>query len=108
MHEWITRVDPKPATAATIHYCLFLGGLVEQGNLTTEELAPYAGMREVGTFLVTEVEHGNDAAGVETIATYAAPRTPSRSTPLRRTVPPPNGGCDDSVDRCRRLAWCPA
>jgi acyl-CoA oxidase len=63
-------VDPTLATAATIHYCLFLGGLVEQGNLTTEELAPYAGMREVGTFLVTEVAHGNDAAGVETIANY--------------------------------------
>lgn len=70
MHEWITIVDPTPATAATIHYCLSLGALVEQGNLTTGELAPYAGMREVGTFLVTEVAHGNNAAGVETIATY--------------------------------------
>ncbi|MFB7272745.1 acyl-CoA dehydrogenase [Streptomyces sp. NPDC056244] len=34
------------------------------------ELADFLGLRRVGTFLCTEVAHGNDAAALETTATY--------------------------------------
>lgn len=70
MHEWIAFVDPTMATAATIHYNLFLGSLADQGAFGPGELAPYTQMRQVGTYLVTEVAHGNDAAAMETTATY--------------------------------------
>jgi len=63
--SWIRRWRlPRRSTTS------FPGRFRRARKLTTEELAPYAGMREVGTFLVTEVAHGNNAAGVKTIATY--------------------------------------
>lgn len=70
MHEWLGFVDPTLASVSTIHYNLFLGSLLDQGARTPEELEPYLTLREVGTFLMTEVAHGNDAAAVETTADY--------------------------------------
>ncbi|WP_394814685.1 acyl-CoA dehydrogenase family protein [Streptomyces millisiae] len=70
VHESLGFVDPTLTSAATIHYNLFLGSLVDEGTFSHEELAPFAAMRQVGTFLVTEVAHGNDVAAVETTATY--------------------------------------
>jgi acyl-CoA oxidase len=70
MHEWVGFVDPTLMTMATIHYNLFLGSLVDLGGRTAEDLASYAAMSAVGTFLMTEVGHGNDAEAVETVAVY--------------------------------------
>jgi acyl-CoA oxidase len=35
---------------------------------TSRDLSPYTAMRRVGTFLCTELEHGNDVAAMETVA----------------------------------------
>ena len=70
MHEWLGFVDPTLASVSTIHYNLFLGSLLDQGARTPEEWEPYLTLKEVGTFLMTEVAHGNDAAAVETTADH--------------------------------------
>jgi acyl-CoA oxidase len=80
LHEWIGPVDGGLTTLASIHYNLFLGSLVdhdhegddegehEDGAAGTRDLSPFAAMRRVGTFLCTELEHGNDVAAMETVA----------------------------------------
>ncbi|MFD7313736.1 acyl-CoA dehydrogenase [Streptomyces sp. NPDC059883] len=77
LHEWLGPVDPAFTTVAGIHYNLFLGSLLDhaesrQGPAAdgTAELADFFALRRVGTFLCTEVAHGNDAVAVETTATY--------------------------------------
>ncbi|WP_078618583.1 MULTISPECIES: acyl-CoA dehydrogenase [unclassified Streptomyces] len=80
LHEWIGPVDGGLTTLASIHYNLFLGSLVDHdhqvdhqgdhdgGATGTRDLSPFAAMRRVGTFLCTELEHGNDVAAMETVA----------------------------------------
>ncbi|WP_158698020.1 acyl-CoA dehydrogenase family protein [Streptomyces prunicolor] len=70
LHEWLGFVDHTLLVAATIHYNLFLGSIVDHDARGAEELAPYLEMGQVGTFLMTEVGHGNDASAVETLAVY--------------------------------------
>jgi acyl-CoA oxidase len=83
LHEWLGPVDPAFTTVAGIHYNLFLGSLLDHGGSSGSdngraagdrtggrELADFLALRRVGTFLCTEVAHGNDAAAVETTATY--------------------------------------
>ncbi|WP_269439622.1 acyl-CoA dehydrogenase family protein [Streptomyces paludis] len=86
LHEWLCPVDPVFATVAGIHYNLFLGSLADHqgwgpsggpsgghsGGHSSEgrDLSDFLALRRVGTFLCTEVAHGNDAVGVETTATY--------------------------------------
>ncbi|MFD6422889.1 acyl-CoA dehydrogenase family protein, partial [Streptomyces sp. NPDC060198] len=70
MHEWIGPVDPTLATVAGIHYNLFLGSLLDHDPEGRRDLSGPLHMDEIGTFLCTEVAHGNDATEVETTATY--------------------------------------
>ncbi|WP_327174021.1 acyl-CoA dehydrogenase family protein [Streptomyces sp. NBC_01335] len=70
MHEWLGPVDPTLATVAGIHYNLFLGSLLDHDPEGRRDLSGALHMDEVGTFLCTEVAHGNDATEVETTATY--------------------------------------
>ncbi|MDQ0812874.1 acyl-CoA oxidase [Streptomyces sp. B3I7] len=96
LHEWIGPVDGGLTTLASIHYNLFLGSLVDHdrgddhdrgedhrgddrdredghgpaaaGKAGTRDLSPFTAMRRIGTFLCTELEHGNDVAAMETVA----------------------------------------
>ncbi|SCD90573.1 Acyl-coenzyme A oxidase [Streptomyces sp. BpilaLS-43] len=70
LHEWMGPVDPALATVAGIHYNLFLGSLLDHDPVGSRDLSEYLTMRRIGTFLCTEVAHGNDAASMETTATY--------------------------------------
>ena len=94
LHEWLGPVDPAFTTVAGIHYNLFLGSLLDHGCpgrrdarggcdghggcdgrdghgvCDGRDLSDFLALRRVGTFLCTEVAHGNDAVGVETTATY--------------------------------------
>ncbi|WP_031082325.1 acyl-CoA dehydrogenase family protein, partial [Streptomyces sp. NRRL WC-3549] len=70
LHEWVAPVDPALATVAGIHYNLFLGSLLDHDPVGRRDLSEYLAMRRIGTFLCTEVAHGNDAAAMETTATY--------------------------------------
>ncbi|MHC0433522.1 acyl-CoA dehydrogenase family protein [Streptomyces sp. O3] len=69
MHEWIGGVDGGLCTLASIHYNLFLGSLLEHDD-HGRDLTPYTSLSRTGTFLCTELEHGNDAANLQTTATY--------------------------------------
>lgn len=70
LHEWLAPVDPALATVAGIHYNLFLGSLLDHDADRSRDLSDFLAMRRIGTFLCTEVAHGNDALAVETTATY--------------------------------------
>ncbi|MET8536713.1 acyl-CoA dehydrogenase [Streptomyces sp. NPDC005065] len=70
LHEWIGPVDPALTTVAGIHYNLFLGSLLDHDGETRRDLSDFLRLRRIGTFLCTEVAHGNDAVAVETTATY--------------------------------------
>nr|WSW70930.1 acyl-CoA oxidase [Streptomyces sp. NBC_00995] len=70
LHEWLAPVDPALATVAGIHYNLFLGSLLDHDADRSRDLSDFLGLRRIGTFLCTEVAHGNDAAALETTATY--------------------------------------
>ncbi|WP_228386177.1 acyl-CoA dehydrogenase family protein [Streptomyces katsurahamanus] len=69
MHEWAAVVDGALATVAGIHYNLFLGSLVDDDS-TERDLRSFVTLVRTGTFLCTERGHGNDAAALETTATY--------------------------------------
>ncbi|MBL1087419.1 acyl-CoA oxidase [Streptomyces actinomycinicus] len=69
MHEWAGVVDPGMATIASIHWNLHIGSLLDH-DPRSRDLYPYARMESVGTFLCTELDHGNDAASLETTATF--------------------------------------
>ncbi|WP_405708970.1 MULTISPECIES: acyl-CoA dehydrogenase [unclassified Streptomyces] len=70
LHEWLGPVDPALTTVAGIHYNLFLGSLLDHGDDGHRDLSDFLRLRRIGTFLCTEVAHGNDAAAVETTADY--------------------------------------
>ncbi|WP_406115542.1 acyl-CoA dehydrogenase [Streptomyces sp. NBC_01014] len=70
LHEWISPVDTALATVAGIHYNLFLGSLLDHDGDAGRDLSEFADLTRVGTFLCTELAHGNDAAALETTATY--------------------------------------
>ncbi|MES9590239.1 acyl-CoA dehydrogenase [Streptomyces sp. NPDC094045] len=70
LHEWLGPVDPALTTVAGIHYNLFLGSLLDHGGDGDRDLSDFLRLRRIGTFLCTEVAHGNDAAAVETTAAY--------------------------------------
>ncbi|MFC5958035.1 acyl-CoA dehydrogenase [Streptomyces pratens] len=69
MHEWAGVVDAGMATCASIHYNLFLGSLLDHDH-DDRDLTEYVQMARVGTFLCTELAHGNDAAQMETTCTF--------------------------------------
>ncbi|WP_339134483.1 acyl-CoA dehydrogenase [Streptomyces sp. f51] len=72
LHEWTAIVDGGGSlcTLASIHYNLFLGSLLDHEKAGHRDLTPYTSLQRIGTFLCTEVEHGNDSAALETTATY--------------------------------------
>ncbi|MBB5937383.1 acyl-CoA dehydrogenase family protein [Streptomyces zagrosensis] len=70
LHEWIAPLDGALAVIASIHYNLFLGSLIDHDQHPKRPLGGLAAMEQLGTFLCTELGHGNDAANLETTATY--------------------------------------
>ncbi|MET7907131.1 acyl-CoA dehydrogenase [Streptomyces avermitilis] len=69
LHEWIGPVDGGLTTLASIHYNLFLGSLVDHDD-NGRDLSAFTTLQQVGTFLCTELEHGNDVAAMETVAVF--------------------------------------
>ncbi|MFF4212439.1 acyl-CoA dehydrogenase [Streptomyces sp. NPDC001796] len=72
LHEWIGPVDGGLTTLASIHYNLFLGSLVDHDH-GDRDLSAFSSLRNTGTFLCTELEHGNDVAAMETVAVFDRP-----------------------------------
>ncbi|MFF3754161.1 acyl-CoA dehydrogenase [Streptomyces sp. NPDC002018] len=83
LYEWLGPVDSCLTTVAGIHYNLFLGSLLDHATPAgadgrepgpapgpDRDLGDFLALRRVGTFLCTELAHGNDAAALETTATY--------------------------------------
>ncbi|MEV0323696.1 acyl-CoA dehydrogenase, partial [Streptomyces sp. NPDC050659] len=71
LHEWIGPADGGTTTAASIHYNLFLGSLIDHHDTTPpRDLTPYTTLQHTGTFLCTELDHGNDATHLQTTATH--------------------------------------
>ncbi|MFI8324078.1 acyl-CoA dehydrogenase [Streptomyces sp. NPDC085529] len=69
LHEWSGFIDGGLCTLESIHYNLFLGSLLDhQDPDSPRDLTPYTSMTRTGTFLCTELDHGNDAALLETTA----------------------------------------
>ncbi|MEU7650227.1 acyl-CoA dehydrogenase family protein [Streptomyces huasconensis] len=67
LHEWTGVVDSGLTTLAGIHYNLFLGSLLDHDG-HQRDVSRYASLDRTGTFLCTELEHGNDAAALQTVA----------------------------------------
>ncbi|MFB7272464.1 acyl-CoA dehydrogenase [Streptomyces sp. NPDC056244] len=72
LHEWLGVADCGLITFASIHYNLFLGSLLEQdaGVGGERDISEFTELRRIGTFLCTELGHGNDAPALETTATF--------------------------------------
>ncbi|MFJ5288707.1 acyl-CoA dehydrogenase [Streptomyces sp. NPDC088348] len=70
LHEWLSPVDTELTTVAGIHYNLFLGSLLDHDGEVRRDLSDFADLTRVGTFLCTELDHGNDATALETTAAY--------------------------------------
>lgn len=70
LHEWTGPLDGALTVLAGIHYNLFLGSLLDHDPDDKRPLADYTAMERIGTFLCTELGHGNDATALETTAVY--------------------------------------
>ncbi|WP_433517464.1 acyl-CoA dehydrogenase [Nonomuraea sp. CA-143628] len=70
LHEWACPVDCGTTMLAGIHYNLFLGSLHDHTPHELRSLRDYAPLQRTGTFLCTELAHGNSAADLETTAVY--------------------------------------
>ncbi|WP_279616810.1 acyl-CoA dehydrogenase [Streptomyces rubellomurinus] len=70
LHEWTSTVDGALTVLTGIHYNLFLGSLLDHDPNPKSPLDGYLRMDRVGTFLCTELGHGNDATALETVADY--------------------------------------
>ncbi|MFE0947095.1 acyl-CoA dehydrogenase family protein [Streptomyces mutabilis] len=72
LHEWAAIVDGGGGlcTVASIHYNLFLGSLLDHGDDGRRDLTPFTSLRRTGTFLCTELEHGNDSFALQTTAEF--------------------------------------
>ncbi|MFF0065477.1 acyl-CoA dehydrogenase [Streptomyces sp. NPDC005279] len=68
LHEWTGVVDGALGTLAGIHYNLFIGSLVDHNSGKRRDLSDFTSLRRTGTFLCTELGHGNDAAALQTTA----------------------------------------
>ncbi|MFE2376448.1 acyl-CoA dehydrogenase [Streptomyces sp. NPDC059398] len=69
LHEWTGVVDGGLCTLASIHYNLFLGSLLDQSaGSAGRDVSAFTSMRRIGTFLCTELDHGNDAPALGTTA----------------------------------------
>ncbi|MFI5802001.1 acyl-CoA dehydrogenase [Streptomyces sp. NPDC051561] len=68
MHEWTGVVDGALGTLAGIHYNLFLGSLIDHDPDGERDLTEFTSLLRTGTFLCTELAHGNDAVSLGTTA----------------------------------------
>ncbi|MGW2050460.1 acyl-CoA dehydrogenase family protein [Streptomyces sp. NPDC001858] len=70
LHEWAAIVEGGGGltTVASIHYNLFLGSLLDHDDDPLRDLTEFTALRRIGTFLCTELDHGNDAPALETTA----------------------------------------
>ncbi|SDT38664.1 Acyl-coenzyme A oxidase [Streptomyces sp. TLI_053] len=107
LHEWTGPADGALTVIAGIHYNLFLGSLLDHDPDPKRPLDEYLRMDRIGTFLCTELAHGNDAAALETVADYdRADRTFTLHTPhpgARKFMPNtgPAGGPKSAVVAAR-------
>lgn len=69
LHEWAGFVDGGLCTLASIHYNLFMGSLLDH-DLYGRDLSGFTSMQRIGTFLCTELAHGNDVASLQTVAVF--------------------------------------
>lgn len=69
LHEWAGFVDGGLCTLASIHYNLFMGSLLDH-EVYGRDLSTFTSMRRIGTFLCTELAHGNDVASLQTVAVF--------------------------------------
>ncbi|MFC8226223.1 acyl-CoA dehydrogenase [Streptomyces sp. NPDC057287] len=110
LHAWLGPVDPALTTVAGIHYNLFLGSLLDHGCVGRRDLSDYLTMRRIGTFLCTEVAHGNNAAAMETTATYDRERdgfvlhTPNAGAQKFMPNTSPAGGAKSGLVAARLVA----
>lgn len=70
LHEWTGPVDGGLTTLASIHYNLFLGSVLDHDGGRSRDLSAFTSLQQTGTFLCTELEHGNDVASMETVAVF--------------------------------------
>ncbi|MFE1803088.1 acyl-CoA dehydrogenase [Streptomyces sp. NPDC059517] len=70
LHEWTGPVDGGLTTLASIHYNLFLGSVIDHDGGRERDLSRFTSLQSTGTFLCTELEHGNDVASMETVAVF--------------------------------------
>ncbi|WP_329225503.1 MULTISPECIES: acyl-CoA dehydrogenase [unclassified Streptomyces] len=110
LHAWLGPVDPALTTVAGIHYNLFLGSLLDHDRVGRRDLSDYLTMRRIGTFLCTEVAHGNNAAAMETTATYDRERdgfvlhTPNAGAQKFMPNTSPAGGAKSGLVAARLVA----
>lgn len=110
LHAWLGPVDPALTTVAGIHYNLFLGSLLDHGCVGRRDLSDYLTMRRIGTYLCTEVAHGNNAAAMETTATYDRERdgfvlhTPNAGAQKFMPNTSPAGGAKSGLVAARLVA----
>ncbi|MEU0128096.1 acyl-CoA dehydrogenase [Streptomyces sp. NPDC006289] len=110
LHAWLGPVDPALTTVAGIHYNLFLGSLLDHDRAGRRDLSDYLSMRRIGTYLCTEVAHGNNAAAMETTATYDGERdgfvlhTPNAGAQKFMPNTGPAGGAKSGLVAARLLA----
>ncbi|MFC8453279.1 acyl-CoA dehydrogenase [Kitasatospora sp. NPDC057223] len=109
LHEWTATMDGALTVLAGIHYNLFLGSLADHDAHDKRPLDEYLAMTRTGTFLCTELGHGNDATALETTAVYdRADRTFTLHTPnagAQKFMPNtgPAGGPKSAVVAARLL-----
>ncbi|MEU5463846.1 acyl-CoA dehydrogenase [Streptomyces althioticus] len=72
LHEWAAVVHGGGGlcTLASIHYNLFLGSLLDHQDGPPRDLTEFTTLARTGTFLCTELAHGNDAAALQTTAEF--------------------------------------
>ncbi|MEU1213190.1 acyl-CoA dehydrogenase [Streptomyces sp. NPDC005791] len=110
LHAWLGPVDPALTTVAGIHYNLFLGSLLDHACADRRDLSDYLTMRRIGTFLCTEVAHGNNASAMETTATYDRERngfvlhTPNAGAQKFMPNTSPAGGAKSGLVAARLVA----
>ncbi|MFC5172072.1 acyl-CoA dehydrogenase [Streptomyces mutomycini] len=110
LHAWLGPVDPALTTVAGIHYNLFLGSLLDHDRVGRRDLSDYLTMRRIGTFLCTELAHGNDASAMETTATYDRERdgfvlhTPNAGAQKFMPNTSPAGGAKSGLVAARLVA----
>ncbi len=107
LHEWAAIVHGGGGlcTLASIHYNLFLGSLLDHEGRSARDLTEFTTLQRTGTFLCTELAHGNDACALQTTAEF------DRNTGgfvLHTPHPGPRSSCRTPASpAARRAPWWP-